>query len=302
MAKCDWLSNKREMDRVNQQIRLLDGRNLGFAEYGLTDGVPILYFHGWPSSRLEPRAVRDVCADMGFRMIAPDRPGFGLSDFRPGRTIPDFAEDVRQLAAHLRLERFAVLGVSGGGPYAAACAARMPEKLSAALLVCSVAPADAPNATKGMVAVNRWLLTLARRAPRLAQCVAGLCLWAIWRKGEQVIPKQIELRLPPADRLALSNLELRNALTASSVEALRDGVRAAVADGLLYSQPWGFSLQEIRAPVFLWHGEMDVIVPPSMGHYLAENIPSCRASFLPEDGHFSLPFTRLREILTAAIP
>ncbi len=290
------------MDRENQQIRLRDGRNLGFAEYGRSGGAPVIYFHGWPSSRLEPRAVQDVCADMGVRIIAPDRPGLGLSDFQPGRTIPDFADDTRQLADHLSLQRFAVLGVSGVGPYAAACAAKIPERLSAALLICSVAPADAPNATKGMVAVNRWLLTLARRAPKLAQYVAGLCLWAIWRKGEQVIPKQIELRLPLADRQALANRELRSALIASSVEALRDGVRAAAADGLLYGRPWGFSLQEIRAPVFLWHGEMDVIVPPSMGHYLAENIPSCRASFLPEDGHFSLPFTRLREILKVAIP
>jgi len=230
-------------------------------------------------------------------MIASDRPGFGLSDFKPRRTIPDFTRDVCELADHLGLQRFAALGVSGGGPYAAACAARIPERLSAALLVCSVAPADAPDATKGMVAVNRWLLSLAHRAPALAQCVAVVCLWAIWRRGEQVIPKQIEARLPPADKQALASPELRAALIASSVEALRKGVRAAAADGLLYGRPWGFSLQEINVPVHLWHGEKDVVVPPGMGRYLAATIPNCRASFFPHDGHFSLPFTRLREIL-----
>ncbi len=289
------------MDRLSQTLRLRDGRKLGFAEYGLPQGVPIIYFHGWPSSRLEPYAVQHVCVDLGVRMIAPDRPGFGLSDFQPRRTIPDFTNEVCQLADHLGIQRFAVLGVSGGGPYAAACAARIPERLSVALLVCSVAPADAPNATKDMVALNRWLLAVARRAPWLAQCIAGVCLRALWRKGHQVIPWQIEARLSLADRQTLASQDLRAALTASSVEALRHGARAAAADGLLYGRPWGFSLQEIHVPVHLWHGEMDVVVPPAMGRYLAGAIPNCRAKFYPHDGHFSLPFTRLEEILKPAI-
>ena len=286
------------IDRVNQQFRLADGRALGFAEYGSPDGTPIIYFHGWPSSRLEPAAVAQLCTQLQVRMIAPDRPGLGLSDFQGDRTIPDFVKDTAELADYLGLRRFAVLGVSGGGPYAAACAARMAERLNAALLVCSVAPADAPQATKGMVAINRWLLSMAHRTPRLAQCVAGICLWAIWRKGNQALPKQIEMRLPPADKEALASAELRQALTASSVEALRRGTQGAAADGLLYGRPWGFTLREIRAPLYLWHGERDVIVPPSMGHYLAESIPGCHARFYPDDGHFSLPFGRLREILT----
>jgi pimeloyl-ACP methyl ester carboxylesterase len=285
------------MDKLNQQFRLIDGRRLGFAEYGSAHASPLIYLHGWPSSRLEPRAMGTVCEDLGIRMLAPDRPGYGLSDFQSGRTILDFTNDVVQLADHLKLGQFGVLGVSGGGPYAVACAARISQRLSAALLVCSVAPADAPNATKDMVALNRCLLWMAHHTPLLAQCVARVCLRVIWRKGEHVIPKQIELRLPPADRQALASEHLRNALIASSTEALRNGVRAAAADGLLYGRPWGFSLQDIRAPVHLWHGEKDIVVPAAMGHYLAEAIPDCQAHFYPDDGHFSLPFTRLREIL-----
>ena len=241
--------------------------------------------------------MRHVCEEMNVRLIAPDRPGFGLSDFQRGRTIPGFASDVSQLARELNLKSFAVFGISGGGPYAAACAAKIPEQITAALLVCSVAPADSPEATKGMVAVNRWLLSMARYFPRVAQCVAGVCFKVIWRKGEQAIPKQIEKRLCPADQQALTSQELRQSLTQSSVEALRNGVDGAVAEGLLYGKPWGFSLQEIRIPVFLWHGEKDVVVPATMGHYLATVIPNCQSLFYPEDGHFSLPFTRLREIL-----
>jgi len=290
------------MDPLNQQFTLRDGRRLGFAEYGPGNGLPVVYFHGWPSSRLEPRAMTGTCDELGVRLLAPDRPGFGLSDFQPGRTIPDITVDVEQLADRLKLERFAVLGVSGGGPYAAACAARLAGRLSAALLVCSVGPADAPDATKDMVALNRCLLWMAHHTPRLAQCVARLCLRLIWKKGAQVIPKQIESRLPRADQRALASPELRQALIASSTEALRQGVRGAAADGLLYGRPWGFSLSEIHAPVYLWHGEKDIVVPPSMGHYLAKMIPNCRDHFYPEDGHFSLPFTRLREILEPVLP
>jgi pimeloyl-ACP methyl ester carboxylesterase len=288
------------MDRSAQQMHLKDGRALGFAEYGQEDGFPVIYCHGWPSCRLEAYPMRHVCLDSGIRMIAPDRPGFGLSDFHPGRQIMDFPEDVRQLSAHLGLERFAILGISGGGPYAAACAALIPQQLSAVLLVCSMAPADAPEATAGMVAINRWLLSMARRFPRFAQAVAGICLRAIWHKGEQPIPKRIENRLPSTDREALASSELRQALIASSSQALLGGVRGAAVDGLLYGRPWGFSLNEIRAQVFLWHGEKDVVVPAAMGHYLADNIPGCKARFYPEDGHFSLPFTRLSEILKFA--
>lgn len=289
------------MDKVNQQIRLRDGRNLGFAEYGAEKGAPMVYFHGWPSSRLEAGAMQAVGVEMGLRLIAPDRPGLGLSDFKPRRTIPDFSSDIIELTEQLGLKRFSVMGVSGGGPYAAACAARIAERLSAALLVCSVAPSDAPDATKGMVATNRCLLYMARHFPRTAQCVARACMWAIWGKGNQAIPKQIEARLPPADLQALASDDLRRVLTESSAEALRAGARAAAADGLLYGKPWGFSLDEISAPVFLWHGESDVIVPPAMGHYLAEHIPRCQARFYPHDGHFSLPFTRCREILQVAL-
>jgi len=288
------------MDRTAQQIRLKDGRALGFVEYGKPDGFPVVYCHGWPSSRLEAYPMRHACADAGVRLIAPDRPGLGLSDFHRGRRIVDFCGDVLQLTGQLGLKRFAVLGISGGGPYAAACGAHLAEHVSAVLLVCSMAPSDAPEATAGMVAINRWLLSMARRFPRIAEAVAGLCMRAIWRKGEQALPQHIEKRLPPADREALASAELRNALIASSTEALRGGVRGASADGLLYGRAWGFSLKEISVPVFLWHGERDVIVPATMGHYLADSIQGCKAWFYKDDGHFSLPFTRLPEILKFA--
>ena len=153
-----------------------------------------------------------------------------------------------------------------------------------------------------MVTLNRWLLRIARNAPRLAQILAGPCLRAIWGKGDQVIPEQVEARLSKSDQLTLTRPELRQGLIASAQEAFRSGVRAPAWDGFLYAQPWGFRLEEIRVPVHVWHGEHDVIVPPAMGRHLAASIPNCRATFYPQDGHFSLPYNRLHEILSAARP
>jgi pimeloyl-ACP methyl ester carboxylesterase len=197
----------------------------------------------------------------------------------------------------LHIERFDLLGISGGGPYALACAARIPERLFSVVLVSSLAPLESPEVTRGMVRLHRWLLLFAQKAPWLAQKLSVVCLRGFWGKGEQVVPQQVEARLPEADRRALSNPDLRAALIASSTEALRCGVQGAAGDGLLFARPWDFDLRQIRVPIYLWHGEQDIILPVAMGRYLAANIPNCHATFCPKDGHFSLPFNKTREIL-----
>jgi pimeloyl-ACP methyl ester carboxylesterase len=138
------------MTAVSQHFRLLDGRALGYAEYGVPDGAPVLYFHGFPGSRLEAALTEGPATALGARVIALDRPGYGLSDPQLGREIGHWPEDVGQLADHLGLERFAVLGTSGGGPYAMACAARLAERLTHVGLICSLSPLDRPGALTGM--------------------------------------------------------------------------------------------------------------------------------------------------------
>jgi pimeloyl-ACP methyl ester carboxylesterase len=285
------------IDRLKQHIRLPDGRRLSFAEYGDPNGRPVLYCHGWPSSRLEPRAFESAISSLSLRLIAPDRPGYGLSEPRPKRRLSDWPADVSHLADQLGFDRFDLLGISGGGPYALACATIIPERLLSVVLVCSLAPLTSPEVTRGMVRLHRWLLLFAQKAPWLAQKLSVICLRIFWGEGHQVLPKQAESRLPEPDRRALSNAELRDALIASSTEALRGGVHGAATDGLLYARPWDFDLRQIRVPLYLWHGELDIILPVAMGRYLAANIPNCRATFCPHDGHFSLPFSKTREIL-----
>lgn len=287
--------------KESQELRLPDKRRLGFAEYGDPAGAPFFYFHGWPSSRLEARAAHEQALRLGVRVVAPERPGYGLSDFLPGRTITSWTQDLLVLAEHLRWSRFGVVGVSGGGPYALACAALIPERLGSVSLVCSAGPCDAPGALDGMAPMTRWLLTFARTTPWLAQKSAAMCLRALWGKGHQVIPRQIEEALPPADKKALENPELRAALIAASTEALRGGMEGAAWDGLLLAGSWDLPFESIRIPIRLWHGEKDIVVPVAMGRHLARSIPGCQATFYPEDGHFSLPYGRIQEIFQEAL-
>jgi pimeloyl-ACP methyl ester carboxylesterase len=286
-----------ETDPLHQQLTLRDGRRLGFAEYGPSSGATVFYFHGWPGSRLEPRAAECVQKQLGIHIIGTDRPGYGLSTFQERRRILDWVSDVSELADALGLERFAVLGVSGGGPYAAACAARIPDRLSSIGLVCSVGPLESRDATRDMVGMNRRLLFLARRVPWLARALTRCSLRCFWNYKQEVLPNAVLAHLPESDRQLLASGQLRGALLANWSEAFRAGTRGMVWDGCLYARQWGFSLAEIRVPVHLWHGAADVIVPASMGRDCAGRISNCRCHFLPQEGHFSLPLNHLQDIL-----
>ncbi|MBI3851438.1 MAG: alpha/beta hydrolase [Verrucomicrobia bacterium] len=288
--------------KVNErQITLTDGRQLGFAEYGDAQGRPVYYFHGWPGSRLEAHAMGPIASELGVRIIAVDRPGYGLSEFQPHRRIFDWPEDVVQLADSLKLDRFGVIGVSGGGPYALVCAARIPNRLNTATIVCGLGPLDAPEATRGMMRHNRFLLSLGRRAPWLARWLLGCAIWVVRHNPQLYLSPRLLTELPEPDRAALRYGEFRHMLFASTMEAFRQGTRGPFHDGRLYAQPWGFQLADITREILLWHGEQDVFVPVALGSHQAQLLPRCRARFLPDEGHLSLPLNHIREILALAI-
>ncbi len=151
-------------DSTSQQIILKDGRTLGYAEYGAPGGKPIFHFHGDPSSRLDAWHLNEPAKHIKARIIAIDRPGIGLSDFKAGRRYLDWPDDVIELADNLGINRFAVLGISGGGPYAMACAAKIPQRLTAVALVGSPCPFNVPAATKDLSRYQRLSVFLVRRA------------------------------------------------------------------------------------------------------------------------------------------
>ena len=283
-----------------ETLRLEDGRLLGYAVYGDPEGWPIFYFHGFPGSRLEAQLADRVAARMGIRLIALDRPGFGLSDFKPRRTIFEWPDDVVKIADALRINRFATIGVSGGGPYAAACALKIPQRLTAVAIVCGLGPLDTPNGTERMVRTNHLIFFLGRRLPWLAKISLWRIAYQVRRNPEGTLRRMI-VALPDPDKAVLARPEVKTAMKDNVVEAFRGGSRGAACELLLYTRPWGFLLEDIATRVNLWHGEQDVSVPPTMGQYQARTIPNCRAIFYPGEGHFSLVINHMEEVLSGLL-
>jgi pimeloyl-ACP methyl ester carboxylesterase len=281
---------------TGRTYRLQDGRLLGYAEFGDPLGRPVFYFHGLPGSRLEAAFMDEPARKWGLRIIAPDRPGFGLSDFQPRRTIKDWPTDIAALADDLGLDRFAVVGNSGGGPYAAACARYLPRRLRGAVLVCSLGPLDPPESLSKLPPWPRFVFAIARRSPHLLALFVHTTIFCLRRCPEPVLGL-MAWRASPADRTVLTRAEGRRLLGQSFREAIRQGEQGGILELQLLTRPWGFRLEEIATEVTLWYGGQDRTVPPWLCAAQAAAIPRCRGHFLPEEGHFSLPANHMEEIL-----
>jgi len=288
--------------KTDNQIKLRDGRSLGYAEYGDPQGKPVLHFHGTPSSRLEGTrpAVDEIATRLGARLIFPDRPGAGLSDFQPKRSLLDWPDDVLELASALHLDRFAVMGLSGGGPHVAACALKIPQRLSAAGMVSGLAPMDAPGAFEGMGKSDRQTYDLARRTPWLLRPLFWYMAGQMRKNPGKTIDEFVADVSEP-DKAALAQPGVKDVFIRMATAGFQQGGRGVAWEYLLFVRPWGFRLEDIRMPVYLWHGEMDTMAPVTMGRYMANAIPDCRATFFPHDGHVSLIVDHYEEILSAIV-
>jgi pimeloyl-ACP methyl ester carboxylesterase len=270
------------------------GRRLAYAEFGDPKGWPCFYFHFTPGSRIEPAAVFSGREELleGVRLLAIDRPGFGRSDLQRGRSFLDWPDDVVAVADHLGIGRFAVLGLSGGGGYVLACAFKVPERLSAALILSGMGPLSQPDARKGMAAPNRIMYGLSRRAPWVVRALS----WAMFRSMARRLRRPAKEGEPPGPLDLFGNPAARPALLADIDEAvLQPGTRGLVEELALYSRPWPFALEDINVDVHLWHGENDRNVPAALARYVADALPRSRATFM-KGGH-TAPFDRLEEAI-----
>lgn len=278
-----------------ESIVLRDGRVLAYARYGAPAGVPVFYFHGWPGSRVEARLFDVIARRDGIRLIAIDRPGYGGSDFEPERTLLDWPEDVAALADALGIDRFGVLGVSGGGPYVAATTVRLRDRLHCACIVCGLGPLDEEAALEGMLAHNRLGLLAARRAPWLAVPILSMVAPIARRAPGRLVDRLVRRATKPDQRF-FENPEHRAAFQDTFREAFRQGSRGPAWDVRLYARPWGFDLADVGVAVDLWHGGDDVVVPIAMGRVVAQRMPLSRPRFHDADGHFSVVADRVEDI------
>lgn len=276
-----------------------NGDRVAFSEYGNAAGKPIIFCHGWPSSRLMAELVDDAACELRVRIISPDRPGIGGSTFGHERTLLEWPPLVRELADFLQIGKFRMLAISGGAPYAYAAAWSMAERVTAIATVSGAPHIAELNDHTGLLALYRWLLGAHAKLPA-----------PLSRLGFRAARPFLSLRPPRRSRAWLLRLlqpcdadSLRGderafeACFESQRRAWETSAEGVLADAEIFAKPWGFSLREIRVPVRLWHGDSDRSFSAGLAQATAAQIPNCKLRVMQNAGHYSTPIRHMREIL-----
>jgi len=278
-------------------LRLSDGGRLGYREYGDLSGSPLIFFHGWPGSCAQAGFLDRAAMAHGVRVISVDRPGMGRSSRIPGRDFLHVPPLVDELCEALELDRCDVMGMSGGGPFALACAWALPHRVRTAVVCCGAPPLDTPEARRKFSIAYQAMLALHDRWPAALQALLVPAALAARIRPPWPLMKLLTLVLGPRDREALGKRERFDEFYPSFRDAMRSGHRALYDDGRCYSQPWPFDVREIRVPVRVWHGTQDTNFHHTLAERLALRIPGA-VFHLREEGHYSLPVFCAGEMLT----
>jgi pimeloyl-ACP methyl ester carboxylesterase len=272
--------------RVEGTVTVGRLRRLGFAEFGPADGRPVVWLHGTPGARRQiPEAVRLQADELGIRVVGIDRPGVGSSTpYRYGSLL-DFATDLTRVADHLRIERFAIIGLSGGGPYALASCYALPDRVMAAAVLGGVAPTRGDDAPPGGF-VGRMAplgpLATAFRAPLSLGLTAFV--WAVRPVASPAFELYARIS-PEGDQRVFARPEIKAMFLDDLLTGSRRGMAAPVLDFLLFARPWGFSVRDITVPVRWWHGDADPIVPLAHGQHIVSLIPDAEIYVRPGESH-----------------
>ncbi len=292
----DLRGTRKPGSRRHQVVRLPDNRLLGYAEYGVADGFPVMFMHGIIGSRLQRHPDETIVERCGVRLIIPDRPGVGLSDKRENMTLLGWADDVKYLADYLGIKHFNMIGYSVGGAFGLACAFRLRERIRRLILASGIAPFTSIWDLDGMSAPFRLILCLGKYTPSLLGPLVRLM--GLQRKPE-VFHQELCRQMPPADRSLLSQAAIGEQFAEDMRECLRQGDHHILLEVLMISRHWGFELGDVQVRVELWHGELDRMVPLRVANRLAETLPSCEANIVAGAGHYLL-YGCWEEILRAA--
>ena len=275
------------VDSIDGCIHLTPSRRLTYRAWGPTDGLPVMALHGTPGSRLKFNLTEHHAFRLGLRVIAPDRWGYGGTDTFPDVSKPAdlhaFAADIANFAEQLSLEHFAVLGVSGGGPYAVALAALLPARVTALALFAPVGPI-AREPDRDISAFHAFCFGgLARRPLVVGAIFRGFR--ALLHASPQLAMRLAMARAPAADRRVLADVQVSKRLALTFLEGLKMGANGPVTDLALFGRPWGLPLANIVCPARLWIGKDDRNVPMSAARRLADRIDNCIFTEIADAGH-----------------
>jgi len=264
-------------------VVLADGRTITYREFGASSGDVLIALHGTPGSRLKFTVADPVARALGLRVIAPDRWGYGATTAHPKPSLRAFAEDMAAFADQLDLGRFSLLGVSGGGPFAAAVASELPDRVSALALAAPVGPIAGEPDTE-ITAFHRWCFGQLARQPSTVGAVFH-AFRAVLGVSPDIGMRMAMVRVASADRRILRQPNVSIRLGQTFVEGLRPGVAGPVTDLAVFGAPWDIDLARAVMPARLWLGSVDQNVPRSAARRLAARLPTCQLTELPGEGH-----------------
>ena len=272
--------------RLEGSYRVGPGRRIGFAEYGRADGRPVFWFHGTPGGRRQiAPSTRVAACEMGVRLIALERPGIGESTPYLYANVAGWADDVTTIADRLGIGRYACVGLSGGGAYVLACAARAPGRMVAGAVLGGVAPTRGPDAVAG------GALGLARRFAPLLERSRGLLARSLFVAVRVATPLRSQIFdaymaiSPEGDKRVFRRPEMKAMFIDDIVSGSRSQAQAPVLDAVLFTRDWGFSLRDITVPIRFWHGDADNLVPLAHARHVAELVADAELRVRPGESH-----------------
>lgn len=281
----------------SERILQLETGAIAFEEYGDPKGRPVVFCHGWPSSRTLAELTDAAARALGVRIISPDRPGISGSDFQRERKLLDWPPVLRALADHLGLSQFRMLAISGGAPYAYVSAWAMPERVEAISVVSGAPPIHELRDHAGLLGLYRWMLALYQKQPELLRtCFRLVRPIACVRQPVRFRPLLLKL-LQPCDAASLRDSAAFEACFESQRRAWRGSAEGVMADAQIYADPWGFPLEQVSVPVRLWHGIKDRSFSVGLAEEVVGRLSNCMARYIDEAGHYSLPIRHMPEIL-----
>ena len=280
----------------SKYIILSDKRKLGYSEYGIEKGYPIIYCHGSQSSRLEMHYDLSFALNNNLRIVSIDRPGHGDSDFNPNGTIESFANDTNELVEHLGIDEFSVLGMSAGAPFAMGIANYLNQKSKKLGIVGGFAPLN-KETQKVLNKDVRLLLKMAKSFPIFLKLMLKVQNWQLKKNPKSALKNFLKIMSDP-DQEILKNEAVMDVIERMFKEAFKNGSRGVAYEiSKILVQDWGFEINEIRTPTFIWHGDNDNNVPKEWAMKTNNEIPISQLKVFPNEGHLII-FKNAEEIFT----
>ncbi|MDC3955569.1 alpha/beta fold hydrolase [Polyangium jinanense] len=286
---------------LDKTMTLADGRKQAFDIYGDPAGTPLFLFHGLPSCRRIGVTFHDVAVERHVAVVCPDRPGVGLSDYQPRRRIVDYPKDIAALADHLGWERFTVLGISGGGPYAAAVAHDLPGRVIRAGIASGIGELSNASVFAEMIPANRLPYRLLRSLHVASYALAAISALIYTTRLADSFFHRMAAMMPPSDAKILADGPFMQFLKDEVRESFRQGLRGFATEQLLVVLPWQFLLENVRVPIIFWHGDQDHNAPYSLAQNMACAVPGSRLIVWGGGGHLA-SVEHVPEILDELFP